>query len=230
MLRHLEIRSVDVWLVSVRTLHCAPKLIGYDHFRHAAEEFKASNRRAHEIRKRLRSRRFCVGIVARAEHHHKQVDLVHLTRLRICQPRFLAGIVDKCLLAGAVHAAHRWLQAHPPRAVELAELAVLIWLAAVAARRDAFLILGPQQLKRHTCSMKLAVHVCVVDRRACRREVAPAVVKQRGIDFGVGHQLHALPRQPHFFGPLEVAADRAHRHAQRACNLALATAAVFQSK
>src|SRR3954454_16432130 len=70
-----------------------------DDFWYPTEVFEAPNRGAHKVRKRLRARRLRVRIVARAQHHHKQLHVVDLAGVCVDHSRFLARIVEKCLLA-----------------------------------------------------------------------------------------------------------------------------------
>src|SRR6187431_2413231 len=109
------------------------------------------------------------------------------TTTRMCQslfscfalenPRLLAGIGEKSLLARAMHAAHRRLETYAPGAVQLAKLAVLIRLQLVATSRNTFLVHGPQQLQRRGALVQFVVHVRVVERGTARGLVAAHVAK-----------------------------------------------------
>src|SRR6187431_360572 len=159
------------------------------------------------------------------------------TTTRMCQslfscfalenPRLLAGIGEKSLLARAMHAAHRRLETYAPGAVQLAKLAVLIRLQPVAASRNTFLVLGPQQLQRRRALVKFLVHMRVVNCCTPRGLVAARVAKQQRFRLTVGHALHAFPRHTRRLGSLQVAADRADCRRQRARYFTLATAARF---
>src|SRR6185295_7944269 len=129
-----------------------------------------------------------------------------------------------------MHDAHRWPQSRAPGTVQLAELAVLVGLRPVTTRSNAIEVLRPQELQRHAAPMQLLVNVAVVDRCPRRRNVTPAVTEQRRFELSVRHLLSAFPRHAGLPRASELAAHRAHRHAQRAGDLALAAPEMLQPK
>lgn len=131
----------------------------------------------------------------------------------------------------AVQLAHRWRLPAAPSAVQLAELAVLVRLRAVAATHHALLVLRPQELQGDVLLAQLAVHVAEVDRSAGGGHTARHVAKQGLLDLGVGHGFGTDPVEPGFLGALQVAAHCAHRDGQRGRDLPLTAAAlVLQAK
>lgn len=117
MLRHLEIRWVDVGLVSVGAPNRASQLIGYDTLRHAAKVLEASNRRADEVGKLLRERGLCKRVVARAHRHHEELHLSDFASLAVGQTQLLPRVVDEGALPCNVHLSHRRLSVTAPCAI-----------------------------------------------------------------------------------------------------------------
>jgi len=73
------------------------------HLGHSAEQFESVNIRAHKVTQRLCVRRPGVRVVARPEHHYKQLDVVSLSGYRIDNLGFSARVVDKDLFPVAVY-------------------------------------------------------------------------------------------------------------------------------
>jgi hypothetical protein len=74
----------------------------------------------------LGARGFGVGIVRGPEDGDEELDLAHLPRGWVDEPRLLAGVVDEAFLAGAVDLAHRQAAALQPAPVEITEAGVAI--------------------------------------------------------------------------------------------------------
>lgn len=92
----------------------------------------------------------------------EQLDIGALAVRWIQDVGLLASLVDKRLLAGTVHLAHRKPPAAQPPPVELAELGVLMTVTVGVS----FQILQVEQRQRHALARTLGVDQCTIGARA----------------------------------------------------------------
>src|SRR5712691_755191 len=142
VLREVVVGPLQARLVAAGDHDAALELIGHDGLGDAAKELEGALVARDPIRDLLGARRFGVGVVRGAQHGDEQFDLDHLAGGRVDDLRFLPGVVDEQLRAGAMDLAHREPPALEPAAVDLAELGVAV------AVRMLLEIFEMEQLKR----------------------------------------------------------------------------------
>ncbi len=159
---HLLVGAVEVGLVAVGAGDGARQVVG-DHDAGSATKVREGVHVGGDpVAQLLRGGRLGVGVAARPEHGHEELRAGDHPRLCAGDRQPLAGEVDEELLAGLVLLAHDDVDAPAPAAVVLAVLAVLV------ARREALLVLHPQQLQGDAGLAQLALDLGEVGHRAAR--------------------------------------------------------------
>src|SRR6201992_2890659 len=164
--RHLQVRRIDLRVVSVGSADRAPKLIRNEDLRHASEVLEPANGRLDEVGCALSFGGLDERVVARAEHHHEELDGTDLSGSAVDELRRLAGVVDERLLAGVMCLSHRQRELRPPLGVQVAELAVLVGSPLIAGSARGLLVLETEELERDAGASQLAVNPLEVDRNA----------------------------------------------------------------
>jgi len=182
--------------------------------------------RVDEVAEPLRHRRLDVRVVARAEHHHEQLDLGDLARVSIHDLRLLAGVVHKRLLAGAVRLSHRRREFVSKARVEVAELAVLVRPRHSRRLGERLLVLEPETLERDAVSTQLAMDPDEIDWCARTGLVATNLPEQPTLHLCVAQLLSSLPRELGLGRSRQVLADRALADRARRRNRAMAEPAL----
>ena len=126
VLGELLVRALQARLVAARHDDAALELVAHDGGGDPAKEGEGPLMAGDPVRDLLRPGRLGVGVVRGAEDGDEELDLDHLARRRVDDPRLLAGVVDEALVAGVVDLAHRQPAPLQPAAVELAELRVAV--------------------------------------------------------------------------------------------------------
>ncbi len=157
MLRELRVARVDVGIVTPRTADRTAKLVGHHNGRHAAEVIEGADVRPEEVGQRLCLRRFGVGEIARAEDHHEELDIDDLARSAINNVKLHTRVVDEGLLACAMLLAHHERQLLSPGAIQIAELAVLVWTRTLALREHRVAIAPCTGARDHDCESARSV-------------------------------------------------------------------------
>ncbi len=117
--------ALQLWRVAVRFAHQGAGVVGDDQLGHAADESQRPPQRPQPVGLRLRGRGAGEGVVRGPEHGHEDLRPRNLAGLGVDDRHRVARIVDEELLAGAVHLAHRALEALGEVPVEVAEARVL---------------------------------------------------------------------------------------------------------
>src|SRR5690606_3895560 len=126
------------------TLHTALQVVRHDGTGHTAEEFDHARMGADPLRQLLAAARLRVREVARSQDPDEDLRLEeYLAGGAVDDRDRLTREVDEDLLAGLVLLAQHPVQAATPPAVALTEVAVL------QPGRVRFLVLEPEQMKRH---------------------------------------------------------------------------------
>ncbi len=98
--------ALDPWLIAARAGDGALQLIGHDRARDAPNEGQRTREAAREVRHALRVRGLRKRVVRRSEHRDEKLDVCHLARDRVGEPRPHARVVDEELVAGDVVLPH----------------------------------------------------------------------------------------------------------------------------
>ena len=112
--------------VSVRFADHGAGVVGDDQLGHAADETQRPPQRPQPVGLRLRGRGAGEGVVRGPEHGHEDLRPRNLAGLGVDDRHRVARVVDEELLAGAVHLAHRALEALGEVPVEVAEARILV--------------------------------------------------------------------------------------------------------
>ncbi|MNN07898.1 hypothetical protein D3C81_1207340 [compost metagenome] len=144
MLGQVAVTGVDIGLVTVRFGDAAAQIVRYQDLRCAAEKSKTASMRAQPVRQFLRPSGFCKGVARRSKHGNEDLRLADFAGSPVNDRHGLACVVDEQLFSGSMLLAHDHIDLGGPKAIVLAEPAVL------EALRMAESILLPEQGQRHT--------------------------------------------------------------------------------
>jgi hypothetical protein len=139
---HFVIGGVEIGFVAAGPAHAAAEVIGDDQLRKAAQEFEGAHVGAEPILQALAGGGFGVGVVAGAEHGHKESRGADRAALRVVDGKGRSGVIHKELLACLMVLAQHHVQMPPPAPVEFAEAAVAV------AVRVSLTVFFPDQLQR----------------------------------------------------------------------------------
>ena len=204
--RHVGVGGGRLGFIAAGALDRALQIIGHQQCRYRAEEFEGTDVRANPVRQRLREARLRVGVIRGAQHGDEDLGYAQLAAARIDDRHRVAAIVEKQLLAGAVHLTHRAFERLAKLPVVEAELAV-----AVGATGVRGVILLPQQRKGDALAFEFLVNMGKVGRGvACRGSARAA--EQLRLQRRVVHLRSQRPADARLKGALQVAGDRCLGH------------------
>src|SRR5712692_762101 len=151
--RHLLVRSLEERLVPTGNGDAALQLVRHHRRRHTLEVRESVDVALNEIDAALGAGCLGEGVIRGTEHGDEELNLDALTGLRVHDGRLLPRVVDKELLAGPVHLAHREPMLCQPVSKVLAELAVPVTV------RVLLKVLEVQQLQGDARLLPLIVKV-----------------------------------------------------------------------
>ncbi|OSN44037.1 hypothetical protein BV346_05405 [Pseudomonas syringae pv. actinidiae] len=212
MLSQIAVAGVDIRLVTVRFSHATAQIIGHQDLRCAAEKSKASDVRAQPVGQFLRPGGLGKGVAGGAEDSAEDLRLTDLAGLPVDDRRCLPGVIDEQLFASTMLLAHDHVDLGGPKAVMLAEPAVL---EALRVSESIFL---PEQGQSDAGTAQLGMDMSPVRHRTLITGHIGRRRKKMPLQLGVGQ--HRRPGQAAGSKAIEVFTDAGSTYLQAGSNLA----------
>ncbi len=212
--RHHPVAAIDFRVVERGPVDAGFQIVGNDKARHPAKEPEHADMGLDPVRQFLRPGCLGVGVIRGAKDGDEDLRVAHNPGFAIDDHDFLAGVIDKYLVAGRMVLPHGRRQAPLELPEQIAEAAVAI------TRRMNRAILLPQHHQIDAGPLEFAGERAPIWLRPPAEPALDAGMGEQTLfKNGVRQVASQRPRKPGGRGPLEIVLDRAARHPERAPDL-----------